>query len=166
MHEQVVDQILGTKNIDINAVDFQGRSALRLAVSNDAPLRIIQQLVDAKANVNLVGKDKFNILERYFTYADNIDPEIVDLILKAGFDTKLLKLDDQILLEKIKDSKNHAVNTERQEMTKSLTRKGQNTSSLAPIKKQTIRSGSQLNNFEHKRFSLPERKKTLSKLST
>jgi isopentenyl diphosphate isomerase/L-lactate dehydrogenase-like FMN-dependent dehydrogenase len=92
-------------------------------------------LVDAKANVNLVGKDKFNILERYFTYADNIDPEIVDLILKAGFDTKLLKLDDQILLEKIKDSKNHAVNTERQEMTKSLTRKGQNTSSLAPIKK-------------------------------
>ena len=44
---------------------------------NDPSVEVVKVLISAGADVNQKGKDGFNIIERYFSYTKNIDPDLV-----------------------------------------------------------------------------------------
>ena len=62
-------ELLVKAGYNLNHTDNLGRSPLRIAVMKEAKLDVIKVLIEGGADVNHVGKDKFNILERYFSYS-------------------------------------------------------------------------------------------------
>ena len=90
----------------------------------NAPTRnIVEALIAKGSEVNLVGKDGFNVMERYLTYADTVDPEIVDALMLSGFNVKLLKHEDQLTIQQVRDRHNKAINTQKTtQFNRSLTR--------------------------------------------
>ena len=103
----VVKHIISSQDFNINHTDNDGRSALWWACAQyRGPVEILKMLGEAAINanqndinVNHIDKYGNNIMEMYLNRNEPIDFDVVKLLLKLGFDQKLLCSKD---LEKIR----------------------------------------------------------------
>ena len=76
----VAERLLQQPNVDINAVDQEGESALHLKV-DDGDLQVAAYLLEKGANVNLANKDGWAPLQ---TATNNYDLQMTELLLRHG----------------------------------------------------------------------------------
>ena len=79
-HKQIIERLLNVKNLDIDATDQQGMTALHLAISRGYE-DICTDLIDNGASINMTTKEGLSCLH---LAADAGNTEIVSLVIQTG----------------------------------------------------------------------------------
>ena len=79
-HKKIIERLLTTKNLDVDAADHQGMTALHLAISRGYK-DICRYLIDNGASIDISTKQGHTCLH-LATNAGSTD--IVDLVIKTG----------------------------------------------------------------------------------
>ncbi len=86
-HKQVIERLLNVKNLDIDATDKQGMTALHLAISRGYE-EICKYLIDNGASINTATKERRTCLH---LAVDAGHTDIVSLVIQTGRYERLYK---------------------------------------------------------------------------
>ena len=96
----LANPVANNKNVNINAVDSGGNSALMYMVRNNKNPQSIKKMVELGADVNLQNNGGYSAL--IFAADSNKYPEIVEMLLKLGANKSITTFSGESALDKAK----------------------------------------------------------------